>query len=118
MIRYWPAAAFAMMAGVAFAQSSSTDSTISSQSTTTTSSPAPTGSYSASKTQTVVDGSGTVTDKSQTYKSGIDGSSATSSVRTKTPDGSQSSTYQEERALSPSGDTTSTAKTTSTTSNQ
>ena len=120
MIRNWlaGAAAFAMMTGVAFAQSSSTDSTTSSQSTTTSSSPAPAGSYSASKTQTTIDDNGTVTDRSQTLKNGIGGSEASSSLRTKTPDGSQASTRDEERTISPSGDTTTTAKTTSTTTDR
>lgn len=117
MTRHWlaGAAAFAMMTGVALAQSTSSDTTTSSQSTTTANSPPVTGSYSASKTQKTIDANGAETDKSQTYKNGISGSSATSSTRTKAPDGSNESTYHEERTNSPAADTTTTSKTTTST---
>jgi hypothetical protein len=73
MTRHWLAsgAAFAMMTGVAFAQSSSSD---------TTTTPVPVvGSFSTSKTQKIIDSNGTETSKSQSYSRGSDETNASSS---------------------------------------
>jgi hypothetical protein len=105
-------AAFAMMTGAAFAQSASSDTTTSTQSTTV--SPL-VGSYSSTKSQKTIDASGAETDKSQTYTSGVNGTTAGSSTQTTAPDGSQLSTSHEERTASPRGDLTTTNHTTTTT---
>jgi Flp pilus assembly protein TadD len=107
-------AAFAMMTSAAVAQSTSSDTTTSTQSTTSTVAQ-PLGSYSQTKTQKTIDSSGVQTDKSQTYTSGINGTTAGSSTQTTAPDGSQLSTSHEERTASPRGDLTTTNHTTTTT---
>ena len=69
------AAAFAMMTGVATAQSSS-----SSTSTTTSSSPAA-GTYNSTTTERSMDSTGTQIDKVQTYSSEPSGTKSSSTVR-------------------------------------
>ena len=113
------AAAFALMAGSAFAQdSTATDTT----STTSTVAP-PAGSYSSSRTQKSTDMYGAQTDKSQTYSSGANGTNASSSSETTAPDGSTISASHETRTatpvyVAPSGDTTTTTRSSTTTTNQ
>jgi hypothetical protein len=117
MTKHWlaGAAAFAMMTGVALAQSDSSDTRTSTQSNTTTNNPSAPGSYNASKVQKTTDGDGDKTVHSQTYKSNADGTSAASSTRTRTDDGSRESTSHEERTNAPVDDTTTTDKTSTTT---
>jgi hypothetical protein len=101
MTKYWlaGAAAFAMMTSVAFAQGMSSESSTSTQSTT---SPVPAvGSYNSSETQHSTDSNGNATDKSKTFHSGMNGSHATSSSTTVSPDGSEQSTYHEHQATAP-----------------
>jgi hypothetical protein len=114
MTKYWLAstAALAMMSGVALAQTAPFDSSTTTQSTTTTTvAPLIPGTFSSSKTQQTIDGNGTETDKTQTFKSGSGGTDATSSMQTKAPDGSSVSTFHEE-GKSPAGDSSSTTTTT------
>jgi hypothetical protein len=100
-------AAFVMMTGVAFAQSTSV------QSTTTVTAPA-VGTYSSSETQRSTNGDGTATDKSMSYQSGPTGSKTTSSSRTVSPDGSEQSTYKEKH-IDAMGDSSVSKDTTTTT---
>lgn len=109
--------AFAMMTGVALAQSSSSDTTTSTTTTTTAPVAPTTGSYSSSNYQKTIDSSGTETNKNQSYTSGVNGSDAKSSTQTTAPDGSKLSTH-EERIVTPHADTTTTNRTTSTTTGQ
>ena len=103
--------AFAMMSGVALAQSSTSDVTTSTQTTTTT--PVPLiGSYSTTKTQKTIDSDGNQTDKSHTYTSGSNGTTSSTTKKTMTEDGSQTSTSHEEQTANPRGDTTSNYSTT------
>ncbi len=112
MTGYWfaGAAAFALMTGIAAAQVSS-DTTTSTQSTTTTLPAPPADSYSERKTQHTIDSNGVETDKSQTYKSGPDGTAATSASQTTSGDGSEKTTSHSDRTVTPAG-TSTTAKTT------
>ena len=106
------AAALAMMTGVACAQSTSSDSTMSTQ--TTTSAPA-VGTYNSRSTQQGTDINGNASVKSQTYHSGVNGTSATSNSRTTSPDGSLQSTTHEGQTASPDGSSAYDKSTTTTT---
>ena len=101
-------AAFAMMTGVAFAQSTLSDTTITTHSTTA---PAD-GSYKSNKTQKTIDSNGTEVVKSQTYTSGSTGTNASSTTQTTAPDGTTLNTSQDDRTVSPGGGTTTTSHTT------
>jgi hypothetical protein len=92
MTKHWfaGAAALAMLAGVAAAQTT-IDTTISK----TVIAPAA-GTVSSSKTQTTVKPDGTQTDKTQTYDSGSGGASSSSSTKTTAPDGSQENSWRQE----------------------
>jgi cytoskeletal protein RodZ len=105
-------AALTMMSGFAFAQSTSTDTTISTQSTTM----APVvNSYSSNKSQKTIESNGTETEKSQSYTSGASGTTSSSSTQTTAPDGSNLSSSHRERTVTPLGDTTTINRTTTTT---
>ena len=94
------AAAFALMSGVAFAQSST-----STQSTTTTNGAPVNEGYSISKTQKTIDSNGNEINKSRAYESNAGGTNATSSTRTNAADGSQTTTSHEEQSSVPAGET-------------
>jgi hypothetical protein len=103
-----------MMTGVALAQGMSSESSSSTQSTTTTVVP-PVGSYNSTETRRSTDSNGVETDKSSSYNSGPNGSKATSSSRTSSPDGSVQSMSHEKQTESPDGVSTTSKKTTTTT---
>ena len=87
------AAALAMMTGVALAQTGSSAATTEIQSTTTIIAPAP-GDVSSSTSRKTIDGNGAETDRSHTYTSGADGTKATATTTTMSPDGSETNTQQ------------------------
>src|SRR5579862_9897791 len=107
------AAAFAMMTGVAFAQSMSSDTSTSIQSTTTTTTAPAAGSYNSYETHRSTDTNGDTSATSKTYQSGPAGSKATSDSQMTGPDGSQRASHEIETKSMDGGSTMS--KQTSTT---
>ncbi len=107
--------AFALMTSATFAQSTTSETT---NSTTTTVVPAApvVESYSTSKTQKIIDSNGTEINKNQSYTTGVNGTSASTSTQTVAPDGSKTSTSHEERRIP--GDSTTSRTTTTTTTGQ
>lgn len=110
MTKHWlaGAAAFAMMTGVAFAQSVSTESS-STQSKTITTAPAPVpavGTFNSYETRQNTDTNGTATDTSKTFESGPAGSKATSNSRIMSRDGSEQTTSHDTRTDVPGVGTT------------
>ena len=117
MIRHWLAgvAVFAMMTGVAAAQTA--ESTSVTRSTTINNVPVQSEVSGASKVEHT-DSDGTHSEKVETFRSGVSGSSSTSSMKKKTvgPDGVEEKSVLEEHTIDPAvGVTTSTKKSSSTT---
>jgi hypothetical protein len=102
----------AMITGSAFAQSTLSDTTTVTHSSTVAPAPAPVDpTFKSKKTEHVIDRNGVETDKSQTYVSGQNGSSASSTVRTTAPDGSVVNESTEGKTVLPNGETTTTSQT-------
>jgi len=104
-------AAFALISGTAMAQQGvlTDTTTVTRQSTV----PVPEG-FTSQKTEKVINSNGVETSKTQTYSSGVTGSTATSATQTVAPDGTVTKSTQEERTSTPLGETTSMSKTTTT----
>jgi|SRR5580704_4616149 hypothetical protein len=115
MTRHWlaGAAVFAMMTGVALAQSIPSESATTTRTMTSTV-PAD-GSYKWSETRRGIDRDGNETHVKRTHHSGTDGSSVTSKTRTTMPDGDARTTYHEKQTESPHSGSTTQKKTTTTT---
>jgi len=109
MSRQWlaGAAALLMIPGIALAQDVSTRSTT----TTTTSAPPAAGSYSASESRKTVDADGTVTEKSRSYDSSADGTSARANSETRAADGTTVSRSREEHVDPVTGESSSSTTT-------
>ena len=63
------------------------------------------GGYGTTKTERTVESNGTVIDRTQSYQSGVGGSTVRTTTRTTAPDGSQTSSWREEWTGAPGGTT-------------
>jgi len=115
MTRHWlaGAAVFAMMTGVALAQSIPYESATTTRTMTSTV-PAD-GSYKWSETHRGIDRDGNATHTKKTYHSGADGSTVTSKTRTTMPNGDARTTSREKHNDSLHSGSTTQKKTTTTT---
>jgi hypothetical protein len=119
MTKYWlvGVAVATMTTGTALAQAQnpnpSSDTTVTTRTTTDPALPI-VDSVHTSKTQNTIDSNGVQTDKRQTFTSGSRGTDATASTKTIGPDGRPLATSNQERIVSPNGDTTTTDQTTAT----
>jgi hypothetical protein len=103
MTKSWMAgvAALAVMTAPALAQSLSSESETRTQTTTSTVAPAPIGTYDQQKTEKIVDGNGTVIERSQTYSNNGAATVNTTSARRVMPDGTEKTYQHEERVERP-----------------
>jgi len=104
-------ASIALITGSAFAQSTLSDTTTVTHSSTVAPVAPVDPTYKSKKTEHVIDNNGVETEKSQTYVRGQNGTSASSSVRTTTPDGYVVNESEEGKTVSPDGSTTTTSRT-------